>query len=355
MNMRSRRVLAASLALIALLAVSCGRKTDPLIPESPRPETVRDVTSATRDAVTFLSWRVPSKNMEGKDLNASDIFGFRVFRAELKRDRKKSRFHQVGEIVLANPSPAAVKNGMVFWSDGPLRYSLVYAYRIVAVSLKGGVSLPSEEVRAVPLLSLAVPKNVTALAGENNVALAWESVSTRADGSTYGGFIGYNLYRTNTPGVYGAVPLNMEPIRTPSYVDLAVEIDKEYAYVVRAVDSPALPWKESLDSAETSATPRKLTPPLQPSGLTVVPGVGRVFLTWNENRERDLAGYNVYRSTKSRREYARLTAKPIMRTTFSDEAVQAGRTYYYIVTAVDLSGNESKPSREQKAYPEMLR
>jgi fibronectin type 3 domain-containing protein len=125
-----------------------------------------------------------------------------------------------------------------------------------------------------------------------------------------------------------------------------------YYYVVRAVDSPTLPWKESLDSPEASAMPRDLTPPHAPTGLTVVPGVGRIFLTWNENIERDLEGYYVYRSRKSTREYQRLTEKPINRTTFSDESMTPGVTYYYAVTAVDKSGNESPLSKEQKAYAE---
>jgi fibronectin type 3 domain-containing protein len=118
------------------------------------------------------------------------------------------------------------------------------------------------------------------------------------------------------------------------------------------VDSPTLPWKESLDSAEVSATPRDMAPPERPKALTVVPGVGRIFLTWNENRERDLAGYNVYRSVKSGRDYERLTDKLINRTTFSDVTVKPGVMYYYTVTAVDQSGNESRMSKEHKAYAE---
>jgi fibronectin type 3 domain-containing protein len=124
--------------------------------------------------------------------------------------------------------------------------------------------------------------------------------------------------------------------------------------VVRAADSPALPWKESLDSEEVSAAPHKVTPPDRPAGLTVVPGITRVFLTWNENKERDLAGYHVYRTTKSGRNYERLTDKPIMRTTFSDETVKPGQAYYYAVSAVDQSGNESALSKEQKTYTEKV-
>jgi fibronectin type 3 domain-containing protein len=125
--------------------------------------------------------------------------------------------------------------------------------------------------------------------------------------------------------------------------------------MVRSEDSPAPPWKESVDSAEVSAVPKKLTPPETPLGLTVVPGVGRIFLTWNENKERDLDGYHVYRSEKSGKDYVRLTDKVLNRTTYSDETVKPRITYYYTVTSVDKYGNESKPSKEQKAYAEKLR
>jgi fibronectin type 3 domain-containing protein len=98
-----------------------------------------------------------------------------------------------------------------------------------------------------------------------------------------------------------------------------------------------------------------MTPPVPPTGITVVPGIGRVFLTWNENQERDLAGYHVYRSVKAGGKQARLTGKPLDRTTFSDETVKQGATYYYSITAVDKSGNESARSKEKKTYTEKIR
>jgi fibronectin type 3 domain-containing protein len=175
------------------------------------------------------------------------------------------------------------------------------------------------------------------------------------DGSSYDGFVGYNLYRGTEKDRYEDLPLNNEPLRTNSFKDAAVANDRTYYYMVRAVDSPARPWKESLDSEEVSATPRDTTPPARPTGLTVVPGVGRAFLTWNENKERDLAGYHVYRSTRSGRDYTRLTDKVISRTTFSDETAKQGAVYYYRVTAVDRAGNESKGSEEKMASIEKLR
>jgi fibronectin type 3 domain-containing protein len=353
MNTRTRWLITpACLALILVLAVSCGRKTDPLTPDSPRPEAVKGVKAVTRDAVAFLSWRVPTKNVEGKDMNPAEILGFRIFRAEIGDSRKKPRYKEIADISMANPAPAEVRAGTVFWSDKNLRYGQVYSYRIRAASARGGSSQQSEEVRVAPLLSLAAPKDVTAVAGDSRNLLSWDLVTTRSDGSQYTGFVGYNIYRGTEKDRYEDTPLNTEPLRTTSYKDTAAVNNKTYFYIVRAVDSPTLPWKESLDSAEVSATPRDMAPPERPKALTVVPGVGRIFLTWNENRERDLAGYNVYRSVKSGRDYERLTDKPINRTTFSDVTVKPGVVYYYTVTAVDQSGNESPMSKEQKAYAE---
>ena len=79
-----------------------------------------------------------------------------------------------------------------------------------------------------------------------------------------------------------------------------------------------------------------------------------MFLSWNENKESDLAGYHVYRSTKHGKDYDRLTDKLLLRTTYSDATVQVGKTYYYVVTAVDQSGNESEYSHEIKVKVENL-
>lgn len=356
MNRCIQSLSAAGLAIILALGVaSCGRKTDPLTPDSPRPAVVADIRIVTRDAVAFLSWRIPAFNIENRPMDLSAIQEFLVYRAEIGRDRKKSRYRQIAEIDMENPAPAEVKDGKVFWSDKTLRYGVVYGYRVRAVSALGGKSDLSEEVRIAPLLSLASPKNLVAAGGDSHVALSWDIVSTRADGSRYEGFVGYNLYRGVDAGRIEETPLNKEPIRAVAFKDTSAANDKTYFYRVRSVDSPAQPWKESLDSNEASATPRDMTPPEKPTGLTVVPGVGRIFLTWNENRERDLAGYHVYRSPKSGREYVRLTDKIVNRTTFSDETMETGMTLYYVITAVDQAGNESELSTEQKVYAEKFR
>jgi fibronectin type 3 domain-containing protein len=202
---------------------------------------------------------------------------------------------------------------------------------------------------------LAVPQGFVALGVDGYAMLTWEPVKTRLDGSPAGGFVGYNVYRGTEKELYEEAPANTVPLTTTSFKDTGVTNDRTYYYVIRSVDSPGPPWNESPDSAESSATPKDLTPPDRPTGLTVVAGVDRVFLTWNENKERDLAGYYVYRSARSGKDYEQLTDKLLTRTTFSDETAKSGVTYYYMVTAVDKSGNESKPSEEKKVHIEKLR
>jgi len=356
MNAGLRTAVHAAAAVFLLASsVSCGRKTDPLTPDSPRPAAVTGIKVAVRDMVAYLSWPIPAKNVEGKSLDPAEISGFRVYRAEAVKERKRPLYRQVAEITMVNPAPAEVRNGMVSWSDTGLQYGRVYLYRVRTYSMKGGVSGYSDEARAAPLLSLSPPKNLAAESGDAVVTLMWDAVTTKSDGSMYQGFVGYVVYRGTEPGKYDEAPLNKEPVSAGTYRDTAAANGKQYYYRVRTVDSPVMPWQESPDSSEVSATPRDRTPPDPPTNITVVPGIGRVFLTWSENQERDLAGYHVYRSVKSGADYERITVKLLNRTTFSDETVKQGTTYYYVITAVDKSGNESLRSREKKTYTEKIR
>jgi len=64
-------------------------------------------------------------------------------------------------------------------------------------------------------------------------------------------------------------------------------------------------------------------------------GTHDVILSWTASTTSGVVGYNVYRGTTSGGESATpLNSSPINGTTYSDETVQAGQTYYYVVTAV---------------------
>jgi len=75
----------------------------------------------------------------------------------------------------------------------------------------------------------------------------------------------------------------------------------------------------------------------------------QVALSWTASTSPGIAGYNAYRSTVSGGPYTLLNSGLISTTSYSDQAVQSGYTYYYVTTAVNSQGMESSYSNEASA------
>jgi len=73
----------------------------------------------------------------------------------------------------------------------------------------------------------------------------------------------------------------------------------------------------------------------------------KVTLGWTGSTR--AAGYNVYRSQASGRQFTRLNSVLDQDTTFTDRTVESGQTYYYTTTAVGGNGVESTPSNQVEA------
>jgi hypothetical protein len=135
-----------------------------------------------------------------------------------------------------------------------------------------------------------------------------------------------------------------------SYQDTQASLGARYEYSVRCLVDYSGQLVESADSNIATITMRDVFAPSAPAGLVVVsvPAEnGRpvhLDLSWNVNPETDLAGYNVYRSGQEGTVGARLNSQLLPTPVFSDMSAVAGQRYFYQVTAVDRSGNESKPS-----------
>jgi fibronectin type 3 domain-containing protein len=74
-----------------------------------------------------------------------------------------------------------------------------------------------------------------------------------------------------------------------------------------------------------------------------------VTLNWNASASSGVAGYNVYRGSVSGGPYARMNSSAITITSFNDNAVQPGQTYFYVVTSISLNDVESSYSNEVMA------
>jgi hypothetical protein len=73
-----------------------------------------------------------------------------------------------------------------------------------------------------------------------------------------------------------------------------------------------------------------------------------VGLAWKASSS-TVSGYNVYRGAQSGGPYSKITGSPNASTSYSDTSVQAGLTYYYVVTGINSQGTESSYSNQVTA------
>jgi hypothetical protein len=73
-----------------------------------------------------------------------------------------------------------------------------------------------------------------------------------------------------------------------------------------------------------------------------------VALSWLASSSA-VVGYNLYRSTVSGTQYAKVNSLLVSGLSYTDATVVNGQTYYYVTTSVDASGNESAYSNQAQA------
>ena len=136
----------------------------------------------------------------------------------------------------------------------------------------------------------------------------------------------------------------------PPFSDTQAIFGATYQYSVRSIVPYADQPIESADSNLVVVTPTDKFPPEAPQGLVVVlvPVQGttpaHLELSWAISPETDIAGYNVYRSEQDSVQGTKQNTALLIAPAFRDMNVQPGRRYFYSVTAVDRSANESPVS-----------
>jgi hypothetical protein len=171
---------------------------------------------------------------------------------------------------------------------------------------------------------------LTATAGNAQVTLNW----TASSGSTT-----YYVKRSTTSGA----ETQIATATSTSYTDTGLTNGTKYFYVVSAYNS----YGQSANSAEVNATPAAPgTPPAAPTGLQATAGNAQVTLSWSAST--GATGYNVKRSTTNGSGYALVSASAT--TGYIDTGLTNGTTYYYVVTALNTSG-ESGNSNQASATP----
>jgi hypothetical protein len=74
-------------------------------------------------------------------------------------------------------------------------------------------------------------------------------------------------------------------------------------------------------------------------------------LTWKPSTSSSIKGYNIYRGSVSGGPYSKLNSALVSTTSYADASVAAGRTYFYVTTAVGSSGESSHSSEVKAVIP----
>ena len=343
----------------SLLSAGCGKRRPPLPPIERVQQRTEFLSGAQQGNEVILSWPAPQRN--APDSSVQSIRRIDVYRlAEkpgaplpLTEEEFAARATLVGSVTyeqIQTAGDTVIYRDKLELAGQPTR--LRYAIRYVNASgqraaFSNFLSIePAARIAQAPTLA-PQPK-----IAEDAITLSWQPPTANIDGSTPVNLLGYNVYRIDEAQTdVGNQAINSTLISGTEYADKNFQFGKDYRYVVRAVSlGTGGAQVESLNSNSVAVAPRDIFAPAAPDRPSIAapePSSARLAIFFAANKETDIDGYNIYRSTDPnlpKQQWTKLNQALLTRTTFQDEKVESGKTYYYYITAVDKAGNVSPPS-----------
>lgn len=394
-------VASAVIACISCLGLAnCASPGEPVERKAPIPASITDLAAEQSGNDVVLTCTVPRETVDHRPL--AELPAIEIYRAIHPAATSPSSNAPTVALLVTIP-PALVTN---YTHENHFRYAdsltagdflsnhqqSVASYVIRTRASPKKESGESNRIE-LPIYPAPIPVNdLHADATESAIHLAWTAPQATLTGDTPQ-IAGYHIYRAaaqtpttaartsalNTPNASvaanqlsaaatgeSATPSSGTPLRTSAFVEIGTSVsaeyldtdvqkDKTYVYSVRS--AMQIPGKllQSSDSNLAVITLRDVFPPSAPTGLIATPVpteeslAAHIDLSWAINPETDLAGYNVYRSEQAGASGTRLNSQLLPTPAFRDMNAVPGRSYYYRVTAVDRTGNESAASAAVEA------
>lgn len=224
----------------------------------------------------------------------------------------------------------------IYYTDRKVENGKSYFYKLTCINYFGRESDFSPAVKVTPR-DTTPPKAPSFLRSRietMQVHLSW--VNVPSDDAQ-----GYHIYRSKSyDGPYQQITPQLLALSDTSYTDTVPEPGNFYYYIATC-DAEG----NCSQSFPTLAQIADIIPPAAPVNLTAQADTGRIILRWEANTEADLAGYQIYRSTRdTAKKYATLyNAFPLVSNNFTDTLPKRARNaFVYWVAAIDTSLNRSQ-------------
>ncbi|MEK7767916.1 MAG: hypothetical protein AAB368_16925, partial [bacterium] len=236
--------------------------------------------------------------------------------------------------------------------DAGLADGTTYYYQLTARDVTGNESGGSTEVNGTPSDTTA-PSAPAGLGVANPATggllnLSWAAVTDET-------LKDYGIYRATYTGFVVGAAFQAARIAPPgtTHQEAGLANGTTYYYKLTSRDATG---NESAGSSEVSGTPTDTTAPAAPTGLGMAAAAAgqRLNVSWAANSEADLSAYRLYRATSAgpvgSKGLAAAVAAP--GTTAQDAGLANGTTYYYQLTARDVTGNASGATGEVTGTPQ---
>jgi hypothetical protein len=148
------------------------------------------------------------------------------------------------------------------------------------------------------------------------------------------------IYRSEVQDDLGDVLAN-KIVGETNYQDANLTDGNIYYYTVRAVGQND---NESENTTQISGIPTDIFPPESPTGVAIKDLLtgDEVEISWTIPTDSDFDYVRIYRSDEEGELGALILDKEVSESKYVDDSLEAGITYYYTLTAVDETGNESE-------------
>jgi hypothetical protein len=347
----------------------CGAPGEPTPPSPPVPVAITDLSARQAGDGVQLTFTTPAKTTSGDRLTEPP--SIEVLRGALKPDgspdAKSFRIVYTIPSSLVNSYRTAEQTQFtdpVAPAETRAHPGATLAYRVRTRASKKRASLDSNTVtvRVFP-----VPQRIASLQAkltETSIELTWTLPTQSSAGDPLSAAPTFHIYRGELdPRAHDPAAKDLShdkwifPLAllarsdTTSYRDTQFDFGKTYVYVVRSATTAEGNALESDDSDPPLVLAAVDTfPPSVPQGVVAAvtsaspTSPPEVDLSWSINSETDLAGYRVYRSEQQDDKGQLVTPDLLPSPAYRDMSVRPEHQYWYRVTSVDHSGNESAPS-----------
>ncbi len=339
---------------------SCAKTGDPQPPLLLVPRPSADLAARQISDKILLNVSMPSENTDGSPVTTlAEVEILRVVedRSRTPSPRSEEEFLRQAQTVLlvsTDKLPAYLEGNTLVFRDEPggsLVFSGAFRYGVRFINKQRQTAGLGNQAYLAPVPIPGPPATLSFQLGQEYVRIRWRPPTENMDGSRPARISSYNIYRTEDLRKFPPAPLNKEPIQATEFEDREFQFDKTYYYAASVVGNRENPYAESLPSPPLLVPTRDTFPPSVPENPQAVFEGGKVFLFWTAPPERDVVGYKIYRKEVGQTESQLLNSELEKIPSFRDEKPIAGKKYEYLVTAVDIFGNEGPPATAPVEIP----